>query len=55
VVCRGVWAECGVVQIKYYLEGSGPDAEAVGEVLGRVVEELAREWMEADKHGLGVP
>lgn len=27
----------------------------VGDVLGRVVSELANEWMEAKKHGLGIP
>lgn len=42
-------------QIKYYLEGSGQSAGAVTELLQRVVKELADEWMESDKNGLGRP
>ncbi|KAI0670669.1 phosphoglucomutase first 3 domain-containing protein [Trametes maxima] len=42
-------------KVKYYLEGSGKDANAVGSLLHRVVQELSDEWMEADKHGLGKP
>ena len=42
-------------QIKYYLEGSGKDAVVVSELLPRVVEELAVEWMQAQIHGLGRP
>ncbi|KAL1947532.1 hypothetical protein VTO73DRAFT_13256 [Trametes versicolor] len=42
-------------KIKYYLEGSGKDANAVGELLRKVVRELSDVWMEADKHGLGKP
>lgn len=44
-----------VMQIKYYLEGSGKNAEHVKELLSRVVEELANDWMEASKHNLGIP
>ncbi|KAH9951484.1 hypothetical protein B0H21DRAFT_719155 [Amylocystis lapponica] len=40
-------------KIKYYLEGSGKDAEAVRQLLPRVVAELAEVWMEARKNGLG--
>ncbi|KAH9842866.1 uncharacterized protein C8Q71DRAFT_877343 [Rhodofomes roseus] len=39
-------------KIKYYLEGSGKDEEAVRSLLPKVVNELADEWMEAGKHGL---
>ncbi|KZT11445.1 uncharacterized protein LAESUDRAFT_720677 [Laetiporus sulphureus 93-53] len=39
-------------KIKYYLEGSGKDAEKVRSLLPKVVEELATEWMEAEKNGL---
>ncbi|THH31766.1 hypothetical protein EUX98_g2427 [Antrodiella citrinella] len=42
-------------KIKYYLEGSGKDARAVGDLLPKVVTELANTWMEASKHGLGIP
>ncbi|GJE86826.1 phosphoglucomutase [Phanerochaete sordida] len=42
-------------KIKYYLEGSGRDAAQVEQLLGRVVNELADEWMEAEKNGLGRP
>ncbi|KAI0332089.1 phosphoglucomutase first 3 domain-containing protein [Cubamyces sp. BRFM 1775] len=42
-------------KIKYYLEGSGKDATAVGELLRKVVKELSDVWMEADKNGLGRP
>ncbi|KAH8102870.1 hypothetical protein BXZ70DRAFT_1057060, partial [Cristinia sonorae] len=42
-------------KIKYYLEGSGVDARTVGELLPKVVAELADVWMEAGKHGLGIP
>ncbi|KAI0637271.1 hypothetical protein C8Q77DRAFT_1216028 [Trametes polyzona] len=42
-------------KIKYYLEGSGKDASAVGELLRKVVQELSDDWMEADKNGLGKP
>lgn len=45
----------GMLQIKYYLEGSGNDKEAVAELLPRVVEELATEWMQAKANGLGRP
>ncbi|KAJ8481420.1 hypothetical protein ONZ51_g5995 [Trametes cubensis] len=41
--------------IKYYLEGSGQDTTAVGELLHKVVKELSDVWMEADKNGLGRP
>ena len=43
----------GVQQIKYYLEGSGGDAEKVTNLLLKVVEELGNEWLEAGKHNLG--
>ncbi|KAI0646776.1 phosphoglucomutase first 3 domain-containing protein [Trametes meyenii] len=42
-------------KIKYYLEGSGKDADAVGPLLRRVVQELSAQWMETDKNGLGKP
>ncbi|KAH9857791.1 phosphoglucomutase first 3 domain-containing protein [Lenzites betulinus] len=42
-------------KIKYYLEGSGKDIQVVDQLLRKVVQELADEWMEADKHGLGRP
>ncbi|KII88880.1 hypothetical protein PLICRDRAFT_159795 [Plicaturopsis crispa FD-325 SS-3] len=42
-------------KIKYYLEGSGKDAKAVGALLPKVVDELGSGWMEAEKHGLGRP
>ncbi|CDO77852.1 hypothetical protein BN946_scf185032.g4 [Trametes cinnabarina] len=42
-------------KIKYYLEGSGKDAFAVGKLLREVVQELSDVWMEADKNGLGKP
>ncbi|KAJ3519479.1 hypothetical protein NMY22_g13179 [Coprinellus aureogranulatus] len=42
-------------KIKYYLEGSGPDGEKVVALLDRVVEELGKDWMEADRHGLLKP
>ncbi|KAF7796542.1 hypothetical protein EIP86_007722 [Pleurotus ostreatoroseus] len=42
-------------KIKYYLEGSGNDKEAVAKLLPQVVEELAVEWMQADQNGLGQP
>ncbi|KAI0371790.1 phosphoglucomutase first 3 domain-containing protein [Pilatotrama ljubarskyi] len=42
-------------KIKYYLEGSGKDGAAVGELLHKVVQELSDVWMEADKNGLGKP
>ncbi|KAG6816941.1 hypothetical protein H0H87_001456 [Tephrocybe sp. NHM501043] len=41
------------MQIKYYLEGSGQDAETVTKLLPRVVAELGHVWLEAEKHGLG--
>jgi hypothetical protein len=42
-------------QIKYYLEGSGRDKERVAALLSQVVSELGRDWMEAEKNGLGMP
>jgi hypothetical protein len=42
-------------QIKYYLEGSGPDAGQVGNLLPRVVSELGEQWLEAEKNSLGAP
>ncbi|KAF4604010.1 phosphohexose mutase family protein [Pleurotus pulmonarius] len=42
-------------KIKYYLEGSGRDRAKVEFILPKVVEELGREWMEAEKHSLGRP
>ena len=44
-----------LIQIKYYLEGSGKDPEAVKQLLPRVVSELANVWMEAEKNDLGRP
>lgn len=42
-------------KIKYYLEGSGRDRAKVEAILPKVVEELGRDWMEAEKHSLGRP
>jgi len=42
-------------QIKYYLEGSGRDRQAVHNLLGRVVNDLAEVWMNATENGLGRP
>ena len=42
-------------QIKYYLEGSGRDRQAVHDLLGRVVNDLAAVWMNATENGLGRP
>ncbi|TCD63890.1 Phosphoglucomutase-3 [Steccherinum ochraceum] len=42
-------------KIKYYLEGSGEDANAVSTLLPKVVAELAEAWMQASKNGLGIP
>jgi phosphomannomutase len=42
-------------KIKYYLEGNGPDPQAVADLLPKVVRELGEEWMEASKNGLGIP
>jgi predicted secreted protein len=44
-----------VLQIKYYLEGSGRDSEQVTKTLTRVVEELGDVWMEVVKNKLVVP
>ncbi|EKM82875.1 hypothetical protein AGABI1DRAFT_68903 [Agaricus bisporus var. burnettii JB137-S8] len=40
-------------KIKYYLEGSGQDREAVRNLLIKVIQELGDVWFEAGKHGLG--
>lgn len=42
-------------QIKYYLEGSGQDRDAVQNVLRAVVRELGNEWMQASLNNLGRP
>jgi len=42
-------------QIKYYLEGSGQDRDAVQNVLKEVVKELGDEWMQAGLNKLGRP
>ncbi|EIN07648.1 hypothetical protein PUNSTDRAFT_88245 [Punctularia strigosozonata HHB-11173 SS5] len=42
-------------KIKYYLEGQGSNVEGVTELLGRVVSELAENWMQARKNNLGQP
>jgi len=42
-------------KIKYYSEVSGKDSGSVQDVLMKVVEELAANWMEAEKHQLGRP
>lgn len=44
-----------MIQIKYYLEGSGKDKVKVVELLPRVVAELNGEWMEAARNRLGTP
>jgi phosphomannomutase len=42
-------------KIKYYLEGSGQDRDAVQGVLREVVRELGDEWMQASLNSLGRP
>ncbi|KAI5831145.1 Phosphoglucomutase, first 3 domain-containing protein [Schizophyllum commune Tattone D] len=42
-------------KIKYYLEGSGTDRAAVSETLGRVVEDMRVNWMQAEQFGLLQP
>ncbi|KAL1730114.1 hypothetical protein EV714DRAFT_211628 [Schizophyllum commune] len=42
-------------KIKYYLEGSGTDRAAVSETLGRVVEDMRVNWMQAEEFGLLQP
>ncbi|KAI0284001.1 hypothetical protein BGY98DRAFT_949931 [Russula aff. rugulosa BPL654] len=42
-------------KIKYYLEGSGQDRDAVQNVLMAVVRELGDEWMQANLNNLGRP
>jgi len=42
-------------KIKYYLEGSGQDRDAVQTVLKEVVKELGDEWMQASLNELGRP
>jgi len=41
-----------VMQIKYYLEGSGRDVQAIQVLLVRIIQELGDIWFEADKWGL---
>ena len=40
-------------KIKYYLEASGNDIQAVSALLSNVVTELGMVWMEAEKYDLG--
>ncbi|KXN90461.1 Phosphoglucomutase-2, partial [Leucoagaricus sp. SymC.cos] len=40
-------------KIKYYLEGSGKDQQAIKRLLVRVIQELEDVWLEAQKWGLG--
>ncbi|KAF5386592.1 hypothetical protein D9615_001724 [Tricholomella constricta] len=40
-------------KIKYYLEGSGKNAQSVSALLSKVFAELGDIWLEAGKHGLG--
>jgi len=42
-------------KIKYYLEGNGKNREAVHDILPRVVLELEKVWLEAEKNCLGHP
>ncbi|KZP29895.1 hypothetical protein FIBSPDRAFT_726687 [Athelia psychrophila] len=42
-------------KIKYYLEGSGKDADSVRQLLPKVVAELRDGWMEATTNALGMP
>ncbi|KAG2075916.1 hypothetical protein BDR04DRAFT_1133082 [Suillus decipiens] len=42
-------------KIKYYLEGSGSNRQAVHNLLGGVVDDLAEDWMNAAENGLGRP
>lgn len=51
---RSTWTDF-VLQIKYYLEGSGKDSGIVRQLLPKVVTELRDVWMEADKNALGMP
>jgi hypothetical protein len=44
-----------IIQIKYYLEGSGTDPEQVAKLLPRVVRELGEDWMQAKKNHLQSP
>jgi len=40
-------------KIKYYLEASGSDIQAVSALLVIVIRELGEVWMEAEKYNLG--
>lgn len=42
-------------KIKYYLEGSGSNRQAVHSLLSGVVNDLAEDWMNAAENGLGRP
>lgn len=42
-------------KIKYYLEGSGSNRQAVHNLLGGVVDDLAEDWMNAAENGLSRP
>ncbi|KAI0061669.1 hypothetical protein BV25DRAFT_1907908 [Artomyces pyxidatus] len=42
-------------KIKYYLEGSGRDADAIGRLLQDVVNELGDHWLQAGLNNLGRP
>ncbi|KAG1736758.1 hypothetical protein EDB19DRAFT_1637442 [Suillus lakei] len=42
-------------KVKYYLEGSGSNRQAVHSLLGHVVDDLADDWMNAAENGLGRP
>jgi hypothetical protein len=47
--------QANVNEIKYYLEGSAKNPEAVSAVLPKVVQELGEVWLEAGRWGLGSP
>ena len=40
-------------QIKYYLEGSGQDCDAIQNMLREVIRELNDKWMQASLNNLG--
>ncbi|KAF9052789.1 hypothetical protein BJ165DRAFT_1339803 [Panaeolus papilionaceus] len=39
-------------KIKYYLEGNGRDSKTIAPLLGNVVEDLSKNWVQATKHSL---
>ncbi|PPQ90139.1 hypothetical protein CVT25_012308 [Psilocybe cyanescens] len=41
-----------ILQIKYYLEGSGKDAQLVGRLLLEAIAEISSQWFQADKYNI---